>query len=72
MILSDDGLPLILFMLTIFKQFLLKPIQLKKFFDYTDKVSQGYRSNNILITMGEDFNYQDADMWFKNIDKLIK
>lgn len=22
--------------------------------------------------MGEDFNYQDANMWFKNLDKLIK
>lgn len=22
--------------------------------------------------MGEDFNYQSAHMWFKNLDKLIK
>lgn len=22
--------------------------------------------------MGEDFNYQDANVWYKNLDKLIK
>lgn len=47
-------------------------LQLHNFFDYVTKVALGYRSNHILITMGEDFNYQDATMWFKNIDKLIK
>ncbi|CAH0757816.1 unnamed protein product [Diatraea saccharalis] len=31
-----------------------------------------YLTNNILVTMGDDFNYQDAGMWFKNLDKLIK
>lgn len=30
-----------------------------------------YRSNNIILTMGEDFNYQDANMWYTNLDKLI-
>ncbi len=24
------------------------------------------------MTMGQDFNYQDANHWFKNLDKLIK
>ncbi|XP_075989719.1 lysosomal alpha-mannosidase-like isoform X1 [Anticarsia gemmatalis] len=33
--------------------------------------AKSYRTNNILITMGEDFNYQDAGMWFNNLDKLI-
>lgn len=45
---------------------------MNNFFEYAANVSRGYRSNNILITMGEDFNYQDANMWFTNIDKLIK
>ena len=35
-------------------------------------MSNDYKTNNVLITMGEDFNYQSAHMWFKNLDKLIK
>ena len=27
--------------------------------------------DNIMLTMGTDFNYQNANTWFKNIDKLI-
>lgn len=27
--------------------------------------------NNIMLTMGDDFNYQNANTWFKNLDKLI-
>ena len=25
-----------------------------------------------MFTMGSDFQYSDADMWYKNLDKLIK
>ncbi|XP_050094316.1 lysosomal alpha-mannosidase-like [Anopheles aquasalis] len=42
------------------------------FLDTVRNVSKAYRSNNIILTMGEDFHYQDANMWFKNLDKLIK
>jgi len=24
------------------------------------------------MTMGQDFNYENANQWFKNLDKLIK
>ena len=34
--------------------------------------TKGYRSNNVLVTMGDDFMYMDAPMNFKNMDKLIK
>ena len=34
--------------------------------------ARGYSSNHIMMTMGEDFNYVQADVWFKNLDKLIK
>lgn len=45
---------------------------MEKFFEYANRVAQGYKTNNLLITMGDDFNYQDANMWFRNLDKLIK
>ncbi|XP_058146251.1 lysosomal alpha-mannosidase [Dasypus novemcinctus] len=34
--------------------------------------SQHYRTNHIVMTMGSDFQYQNANMWFKNLDKLIR
>lgn len=45
--------------------------QVNAFTNYVEKMSTSYKSNNIIITMGEDFNYQDARMWYKNLDKLI-
>lgn len=33
--------------------------------------AKGYASDHIIMTMGEDFNYQSGDMWYKNLDKLI-
>lgn len=30
-----------------------------------------YATNHIMLTMGEDFNYESAREWFKNLDKLI-
>uniref|UniRef100_A0A8C5WAL1 Alpha-mannosidase n=1 Tax=Leptobrachium leishanense TaxID=445787 RepID=A0A8C5WAL1_9ANUR len=33
--------------------------------------SQRYRSNNLIMTMGSDFQYENANTWFKNMDKLI-
>jgi lysosomal alpha-mannosidase len=48
------------------------PIQVNDFISVVGNMSASYRTNNVLITMGEDFNYQSAHMWFKNLDKLIK
>nr|XP_060620901.1 lysosomal alpha-mannosidase [Anolis sagrei ordinatus] len=31
-----------------------------------------YRTNHIVMTMGSDFQYENALMWYKNLDKLIK
>lgn len=45
---------------------------MKAFVDFAKKAASNYRTNNILITMGDDFSYQDASMWFKNIDKLLQ
>ncbi|RZC32509.1 lysosomal alpha-mannosidase, partial [Asbolus verrucosus] len=41
------------------------------FFAYLQNVSKAYTTDNLIITMGEDFNYQNAHTWFKNMDKLI-
>ncbi|XP_071052267.1 lysosomal alpha-mannosidase [Onthophagus taurus] len=46
--------------------------RVKEFFEYLDNVTNSYATDNVIITMGEDFNYQDANMWFKNLDKLIQ
>ncbi len=34
--------------------------------------TQGYATNHIIMTMGQDFQYHNANEWFKNLDKLIK
>lgn len=46
--------------------------QVEDFVSFVTNMSNVYRTNNVLVTMGEDFNYQSAHMWFKNLDKLIK
>ncbi|TDG47303.1 hypothetical protein AWZ03_006296 [Drosophila navojoa] len=46
--------------------------RIDSFFEFVTKMAKGYRTPNLLITMGEDFHYQNADMWYKNLDKLIK
>ncbi|XP_060519907.1 lysosomal alpha-mannosidase-like [Cylas formicarius] len=43
--------------------------------NFTDLAFQrllSYSTSNVLIPMGNDFAYQDAEMWYKNIDKLIR
>ncbi|XP_037910288.1 lysosomal alpha-mannosidase isoform X2 [Hermetia illucens] len=43
-----------------------------QFFSYVKNMSQHYKTKNVLITMGEDFHYQNANIWYMNLDKLIK
>ncbi|CAD6203815.1 GSCOCG00009812001-RA-CDS [Cotesia congregata] len=42
------------------------------FLAYCQVQAKSYNTNNIILTMGEDFNYQNANMWFLNLDKLIR
>jgi len=37
----------------------------------TDQVKH-FKTNHVLLTMGSDFQYQNAHQVFKNLDKLIK
>ena len=46
--------------------------QVDEFLDYCQRQSDVYGTGNIMLTMGSDFHYQDAHVWFKNMDKLIK
>jgi hypothetical protein len=46
--------------------------QIDKFILYVKEQGLHYTSNNIIITMGEDFYYQNAAYNFKNIDMLMK
>ncbi|XP_068627375.1 lysosomal alpha-mannosidase-like [Battus philenor] len=43
-----------------------------KFLEYVSEMGKRYRTDNVLVTMGGDFTYQDAGMWYTNLDKLIK
>ncbi|XP_029605000.1 lysosomal alpha-mannosidase-like [Salmo trutta] len=31
-----------------------------------------YKTNHIIMTMGSDFQYENANLWYKNLDKLIR
>ncbi|KAH8283704.1 hypothetical protein KR018_012607 [Drosophila ironensis] len=42
------------------------------FLSYASEVAQVFRSNHIMVPMGGDFQYEDAAVNFKNMDKLIK
>ncbi|KAI8041890.1 hypothetical protein M5D96_003185, partial [Drosophila gunungcola] len=42
------------------------------FIDYVKTMSKSFRSTHIMVPMGDDFQYEDAAVNFKNMDKLIK
>lgn len=53
-------------------KFLNQSIQVDELVTFIQGQASSYRSNNVLLTMGEDFHYMEANMWFKNLDKIIK
>ncbi|XP_059487102.1 lysosomal alpha-mannosidase-like [Neocloeon triangulifer] len=48
------------------------PERVKAFMDFVDSRKDTYQTENMLVTMGDDFTYQQAASWFDNIDRLIK
>ncbi|XP_055327446.1 LOW QUALITY PROTEIN: lysosomal alpha-mannosidase-like [Paramacrobiotus metropolitanus] len=42
------------------------------FMKLINEQAQNFSTNHLIVTMGNDFNYQQAHVWFKNLDKLIK
>lgn len=45
--------------------------KVKKFLEYTHSQAEWYKTKNLIMTMGSDFQYSNAHMWYKNLDKLI-
>ncbi|GIY01661.1 lysosomal alpha-mannosidase, partial [Caerostris darwini] len=46
--------------------------RISEFINIAENQAKLYATNHIVMTMGNDFNYQNAATWFKNLDKLIK
>ncbi|KMY89554.1 lysosomal alpha-mannosidase [Drosophila simulans] len=46
--------------------------RVSEFIDYVKNMAKSYRSTHIMVPMGDDFQYEDAAVNFKNMDKLIK
>jgi lysosomal alpha-mannosidase len=46
--------------------------KVKDFIEYTLDQAKHYATNNLVMTMGSDFQYSNANRWYKNLDKLIK
>lgn len=49
-----------------------KDQKIKDFIKAAQDQAKHYATNNIMMTMGSDFQYTNAKVWFKNLDKLIK
>jgi lysosomal alpha-mannosidase len=48
------------------------PERVQAFIQAAHDEVRGFATNHIIMTMGSDFHYQNANEWFKNMDKLIK
>ncbi|CAF4067741.1 unnamed protein product [Rotaria sordida] len=48
------------------------PERVQAFIQAAHNQARNYATNHIIMTMGQDFTYQNANEWFKNLDKLIK
>jgi lysosomal alpha-mannosidase len=48
------------------------PRRVKEFVDYIHEQAKYFRTNNVILTMGGDFTYMRAQVYFKNLDKLMK
>ncbi|KAJ8363171.1 hypothetical protein SKAU_G00120020 [Synaphobranchus kaupii] len=44
----------------------------QKFLKVANDQAALYRTNHIIMTMGSDFQYENANLWYKNLDKLIR
>ena len=49
-----------------------KPQKVDDFVSYAQQQAAAYRGNDVIFTMGSDFNYENADTWFSNLDAIIE
>eukprot|EP01018_Ginkgo_biloba_P031211 Gb_14161 [translate_table: standard] len=45
--------------------------QINRFVELAEEQAKEFRTNHIMWTMGEDFAYENANTWFKQMDKII-
>ncbi|XP_034756672.1 lysosomal alpha-mannosidase [Etheostoma cragini] len=43
----------------------------KRFLNIANSQAKVYKTNHVIMTMGSDFQYENANLWYKNLDKLI-
>ncbi|XP_047434607.1 lysosomal alpha-mannosidase [Mugil cephalus] len=43
----------------------------QRFLAIASSQARVYKTNHIIMTMGSDFQYENANLWYKNLDKLI-
>ncbi|XP_068177714.1 lysosomal alpha-mannosidase isoform X2 [Antennarius striatus] len=43
----------------------------ERFIAIANRQASVYKTNHIIMTMGSDFQYENANLWYKNLDKLI-
>jgi hypothetical protein len=48
------------------------PERVQTFIQAAQNEASGFATNHIMMTMGNDFHYENANEWFKNLDKLIR
>ncbi|CAM4947282.1 unnamed protein product [Rotaria socialis] len=46
--------------------------RVQAFIDAAHIQARSFTTNHIMMTMGSDFHYENANEWFKNLEKLIK
>lgn len=47
-------------------------MQIEDLLAYIEEQANTSRSNNVVLTMGGDFTYMDAEVYFVNLDRLIR
>ncbi|KYO34592.1 lysosomal alpha-mannosidase [Alligator mississippiensis] len=46
--------------------------RVSSFLRVAEAQAKHYRTNHIVMTMGSDFQYENANLWYKNMDKLLQ